>query len=44
MWFPFHYINKTDKILIEKVIRALFLLEGLAESGMDLIFKGILFK
>ncbi len=29
-----------DKILIEKVVRALLLLEGLAESGMDFIFKG----
>ncbi len=32
--------RNADKILIEKVIRVLMLLEGLAESGMDFIFKG----
>ena len=32
--------RNADKILIEKVIRALMLLEGLAESGMGFIFKG----
>ena len=32
--------RKADKILNEKVIRALLLLEGLAESGLDFIFKG----
>ena len=32
--------RNVDKILIEKVVRALLLLEGLAESGMDFIFKG----
>jgi len=32
--------NKADKILIEKVIRALLLLEGLAESGISFVFKG----
>lgn len=32
--------NKADKILIEKVIRALLLLEGLGESDLDYIFKG----
>jgi predicted nucleotidyltransferase component of viral defense system len=32
--------RKADKILIEKVIRALLLLEGLAESEMPFIFKG----
>ena len=32
--------RNADRILIEKVIRALLLLEGLAESGMDFIFKG----
>ncbi len=32
--------RKADKILIEKVIRALLLLEGLAESGLTFIFKG----
>ena len=32
--------RKTDKILIEKVIRALLLLEGLVESGLPFIFKG----
>jgi hypothetical protein len=32
--------NKADKILIEKVIRALLLLEGLAESKFSFVFKG----
>lgn len=32
--------NKADKILIEKVIRALLLLEGLADSGISFVFKG----
>jgi len=32
--------QKADKILVEKVIRALILLEGLAESGLNFIFKG----
>ncbi|MDR0743902.1 MAG: nucleotidyl transferase AbiEii/AbiGii toxin family protein [Tannerella sp.] len=32
--------GKADKILIEKVIRALMLLEGLSESELDYIFKG----
>lgn len=32
--------NKVDKILIEKVIRALLLLEGLAESKISFVFKG----
>jgi len=32
--------KKADKILVEKVIRALILLEGLKESGLDFIFKG----
>jgi len=32
--------NKTDKILIEKVIRALLLLEGLSESEISFVFKG----
>lgn len=32
--------NKADKILVEKVIRALLLLEGLSESGIDFVFKG----
>jgi len=32
--------NKADKILVEKVIRALFLLEGLSESGISYLFKG----
>ena len=32
--------RNVDKILIEKVIRALLLLEGLAESRLDFIFKG----
>jgi len=32
--------QNADKILIEKVIRALLLLEGLAESDFDFVFKG----
>ena len=32
--------RKADKILVEKVIRALLLLEGLTESGLEFIFKG----
>ncbi len=32
--------QKTDKILIEKVIRALLLLEGLAKQDLPFVFKG----
>lgn len=32
--------RKADPALIEKVIRALLLLEGLAESGLGFVFKG----
>ena len=32
--------NNADKILVEKVIRALMHLEGLAVSGLDFCFKG----
>ena len=32
--------NNADRILVEKVIRALLLLEGLSSSGMPFIFKG----
>ena len=32
--------NKADKILVEKVVRALLLLEGLSASGLQFIFKG----
>ncbi|KAA6325283.1 hypothetical protein EZS27_025485 [termite gut metagenome] len=32
--------QKADKILVEKVVRALMLLEGLAKSDLDFIFKG----
>lgn len=32
--------NNADKILVEKVIRALMLLEGLVVSGLDFCFKG----
>ena len=32
--------NNADKILVEKVIRALMLHEGLAVSGLDFCFKG----
>ncbi len=31
--------RKADKILVEKVIRALLLLEGLVESGLPFVFK-----
>ncbi len=32
--------NKADKILVEKVVRAFLLLEGLSASGLKYIFKG----
>lgn len=32
--------RNTDKILIEKTIRALFLLEGLSETKLSYIFRG----
>jgi hypothetical protein len=32
--------HKADTILVEKVIRALTLLEGLKEANIDFIFKG----
>lgn len=32
--------RKADKILVEKVIRALFLLEGLAKIDLNFVFKG----
>jgi predicted nucleotidyltransferase component of viral defense system len=32
--------RNADKILIEKVIRAMLLLEGLANSGLPFVFKG----
>ncbi len=32
--------RQADKMLVEKVIRALLLLEGLVESGLPFIFKG----
>lgn len=32
--------NKADKNLVEKVIRALLLLEGLSESNLNYVFKG----
>lgn len=32
--------NKADRILVEKVIRALLLLEGLAGSDIEFVFKG----
>jgi len=32
--------NRADKILVEKVIRALLLLEGLTESGLNYVFRG----
>ena len=33
--------QKADKILVEKVIWALILLEGLAESRLNFVFIGI---
>lgn len=33
--------NKADRILVEKVIRALMLLESLSVSGLDFCFKGL---
>ncbi|KXK40836.1 MAG: nucleotidyl transferase AbiEii/AbiGii toxin family protein [Saprospiraceae bacterium] len=32
--------RNADKILVEKVIRALLLLEGLAKQKIDFVFKG----
>ncbi len=32
--------RKADKILVEKVIRALLLLEGLAKFNVPFVFKG----
>lgn len=32
--------NKADKLLVEKVIRALLLLEGLVKQRLDFVFKG----
>ena len=32
--------KKADKILVEKVIRALLLVEGLAKQNLDFVFKG----
>jgi predicted nucleotidyltransferase component of viral defense system len=32
--------RKADKILVEKVIRALLLLEGLVKQDLDFVFKG----
>ena len=32
--------RKVDKILIEKVIRALYLLEGLSKVNLNFVFKG----
>lgn len=32
--------NKADKILVEKVIRALLLLEGLVKADVQFVFKG----
>ena len=32
--------RNADKILVEKVIRALLLLEGLSNIGLSFIFKG----
>lgn len=32
--------NNADKNLVEKVLRVLMLLEGLAESGLSFVFKG----
>ena len=32
--------RKADKILVEKAIRSLYLLEGLVKVGLKLVFKG----
>ncbi len=32
--------RKADKMLIEKVIRALLLVEGLVKQNLDFVFKG----
>ena len=32
--------RNADKILVEKVIRALYLLEGLVKAKLDFVFKG----
>ncbi len=32
--------RKADKILVEKVIRALLLVEGLVKQNLDFVFKG----
>jgi hypothetical protein len=32
--------RNADKILIEKVIRTLYLLEGLAKAELNFVFKG----
>lgn len=32
--------NRADKVLVQKLIRALILLEGLAESDVQFVFKG----
>ena len=32
--------NRADKILVEKVIRALLLLEGLVKADLKFVFKG----
>ena len=32
--------KKADKILVEKAIRALLLVEGLAKQNLDFVFKG----
>ncbi len=31
--------RRVDKILVEKVIRAMLLVEGLAKSGLSFIFR-----
>jgi len=33
-------LNRADKILLEKICRALLLLEGLVEANLDFVFKG----
>ncbi|MCB0750659.1 MAG: nucleotidyl transferase AbiEii/AbiGii toxin family protein [Ignavibacteriae bacterium] len=32
--------RNADKILVEKVIRALYLVEGLSKADLDFVFKG----
>ena len=39
-WLSYVSKKNTDKILIEKVIRAFLLLEGLVREDVEFVFKG----